>query len=252
VLSSSRRLVLLFAASVATLPLGGQSAPRSAREPDYVLGVPKGRFAIRLGADQPLQSSDIWSFSREQYTLGRGDLRAIPIALELGFPAGRRFEFVLGAATSRGSADTEYRDLIGTDDLPIRQATSLRRTPLLLGVRHDLVAPGRPIGTVAWLPARVVPWVGAGGGALFWSFRQSGEFVEAGGIDIFEATFTDGGLTPTAYAAAGLDIALQGRTSLVFDARYSWARARLGGDFLGFDRIDLAGVALSAGLGIRF
>jgi hypothetical protein len=98
----------------------------------------------------------------------------------------------------------------------------------------------------------VVPWVGAGGGALFWSFRQSGEFVEAGGIDIFEATFTDGGLTSTAYAAAGLDIALQGRTSLVFDARYSWARARLGGDFLGFDRIDLAGVALSAGLGIRF
>lgn len=249
---ASRHVVPVIVACVMALPLAAQVVPPPTREPDYVIGVPARRFAMRLGADQPLQASDIWSFSRAQYTLERGDMRAIPVALELGFSIGRRLELVLGAGTSRGSADTEYRDLVGTDDLPIRQSTALRRTPLLVGVRHDLVAAGRRIGTVAWLPARVVPWVGAGGGALVWSFRQRGEFVEAGGTDILEATFADRGVTPTVYGAAGVDIVLDGRTSLVVDARYSWARSALGGDFRGFDRIDLAGVALSAGLGIRF
>ncbi len=243
-------LAAITAAVAAALPLAAQGAPT--RSPDYVVGVPRARLAVRTGADLPRQRSDIYTFSRSQYTLDRRDLLAVPLAAELGIRLGGRLELVVGAGTAARSADTEYRDFLGTDDLPIAQATSLRRTPLTLGARFDLVPAGRAIGSLAWVPRRVVPWVGAGGGVMNWRFRQSGDFIDFADNGVFEATFTDGGWAPAAYGAAGVDVGLGLRTSLLFDARYTWSRATLAGDFEDFAPIDLSGIALSAGLGIRF
>ncbi|MCU0626975.1 MAG: hypothetical protein MUF21_10905 [Gemmatimonadaceae bacterium] len=90
-----------------------------------------------------------------------------------------------------------------------------------------------------------------GGGAMYSRLRQSGDF-RFDDNSIETAEFRSSGWAPTAYGAAGVDIGITSRSSLVLDARYSWARERLRGDFDGFAPLDLSSLALTAGFAWRF
>ena len=59
------------------------------------------------------------------------------------------------------------------------------------------------------------------------------------------------GWTVAAHAFAGVDISLGPRFFLTGEGRYTWARAPLGRDFSGFGRLDLSGLSVTAGVGIR-
>jgi hypothetical protein len=52
--------------------------------------------------------------------------------------------------------------------------------------------------------------------------------------------------------AAGLDYSLGPRWLVNGEARYSWASANMGRDFVGFDDIDLTGFRASVGVSVRF
>src|SRR5690606_28518382 len=139
----------------------------------------------------------------------------------------------------------------GTDDLPILQRTEFRRVPLTAGLRFYPLAPGRSIGSHAWVPARVAPYVGAAGGGMWYRFRQTGEFVDEETKEIFPDEFASSGWTPTAEAFAGVEYTLSPRIALVAEGRYGWANAELSRAFEGFEPIDLAGMSVTVGASIR-
>jgi hypothetical protein len=71
-------------------------------------------------------------------------------------------------------------------------------------------------------------------------------------MDVFHDTFRSSGWTPEAHAMAGVDVSLTPRLVLTGEGRYTYARASMDEDFVGFDKIDLSGLAITAGLAIRF
>jgi len=160
----------------------------------------------------------------------------------------------VSASSATRQVRSEYRDFVDNNDLPIEQATRLRRTAISVGVRYNLVPAGRAISRLAWVPTKLVPYVAAGGGAMRYRFQQEGDFVDFRSANqaVFRAKLGADGWAPLAYAATGLTWALLPSVAVNTEVRYDHSRAFIAGDFTGFDRTALSGVALSTGLQFRF
>ena len=118
-------------------------------------------------------------------------------------------------------------------------------------LRFYLAQPGRSIGKLAWIPSKVVPWVGAGGGMMYYRFLQQGDFVDFKTTNVFPSSFESSDWTYTYQGMGGADISLSPHVALRADARYLWAKAQLSRSFTGFDRIDLSGAQATLGLTYR-
>jgi hypothetical protein len=126
------------------------------------------------------------------------------------------------------------------------------RVPLTASVKAYLANRGRSVGHFAWIPARYAPYAGAGGGAMWYSFQQYGDFIDFATARVFPDRFTSKGWTPALHAFVGADVSLKPRLALTAEGRYQWARSQLSEDFSRFDPIDLSGFALTAGFSIRY
>jgi hypothetical protein len=148
-------------------------------------------------------------------------------------------------------ADAELAIFEDTDDQPIEQTMRFERVPIMANVRLSLRSRGRQIGRLAWVPTRVVPWLCAGAGPMWYRFRQEGDFVNSETNIIRTDNLDSQGWTTTAHALAGLDYSLSPRFAITGEGRYDWGEARLDDlVFEGFEPIDLSG--LSATVGIQF
>jgi hypothetical protein len=236
--------------------LGALAAPSTAsaqRSGDgFLFGQPAGTFTLRGGFDRASAGSDVFSQAIDQLTLGRNDFSALSVGADLAFRLAPRLDVAFGAAYSGSEAPSEFRDFVDQDDLPIEQSTTLRRVPLTASLKAYLAPRGRSIGRFAWVPSKIAPYVGGGGGAMWYRFQQQGDFVDFETNEIFPDELESSGWTPTGHALAGIDVSLGPRFLLTGEGRYTWARASLGNDFVGFDRIDLSGFALTAGVAVRF
>ena len=213
---------------------------------------PVATWAVRAGFGHANAGSDIFSFTSRQLTVDRGDFSGFTIGSDLDFRLSSRFVLGLGAWYASSSTPSEYRDFTDTEDLPIEQTTTFRRLPVTASVKAYLTPRGRSIGHFAWIPAKVAPYVGAGGGAMWYSFRQNGDFIDDATLAVFHDSFKSSGWAPEAHAMAGVDVSLTPRLVLTGEGRYTYAKAKMGEDFVGFDKIDLSGFAITAGLAIRF
>jgi hypothetical protein len=126
------------------------------------------------------------------------------------------------------------------------------RVPVTASIKAYLSNSGRSVGHFAWIPSRYAPYVGAGGGAMWYRFRQEGDFIDFATSKVFTDAFMSQGWTPTAQAFVGTDVSLNPRFAVTAEGRYQWARSRLSTDFSQFQPIDLSGFALTAGLSIRY
>ena len=70
-------------------------------------------------------------------------------------------------------------------------------------------------------------------------------------LDIFEGEFVSDGWAFAQHAFVGVDLKLTRNFGLVIEGRYYWAHADIGGDFVGFDPIDLDGARVMAGFSWR-
>jgi opacity protein-like surface antigen len=218
----------------------------------FLFRPPVGAITIRGGIARALGNSDVFDFSRERLTLGSNAFTGFDVGADLAINLSDRLDVVVGASHARSSAKSEFRRFVDQSDLPIEQTTTLARTPITASVRAYLAPRGRSIGRFAWVPNRVAPYVGAGGGAMWYQFRQAGDFVDEQTLDVFPATLRSSGWTPTAHGLAGVEFALSPHVALSTEARYTWARAAMSDDFTNFDRIDLSGLVATAGLSLRF
>lgn len=242
----------LLAAVTAASPLSlfGQFAGE--RGDGFLFRRPIVTFAIRGGYDRPMARSDLYDFTTTQLTLSRSDFAALGYAADLGFRVAERVDLVFSAGEARRGQPSEFRMFVDDRDQPIEQTTSLRRIPLTVGVRYALTSPGEQISRLAWLPSRLTPWIGAGGGLMLYNFTQNGDFVDFETLNVFAKTYASKGRSAMAYANLGADLSLTERFVLTGDLRYSTARAALNGTFVGFNKIDLSGTAATMGIAVRY
>jgi hypothetical protein len=234
----------------------GATAPARAHAQNtgdgFLFQEPRLAFTMRGGWASASAGSDLFAFTTELLTLDRRDFSSLSFGTDYAVRVGPRTRLVFSGDISARTKRSEFRDYVDNRELPIEQTTQFTRLPVTVGVRQYLIAPGRSVGRYAWIPTRVAPFVGAGGGMMYHRFKQEGDFIDFETFDVFRSQFTSSGWAPTAYALAGVDYSLGGRFALTAQARYVWSRAELSTDFSGFEKLDLSGMATSAGLTIRF
>lgn len=248
--STATRLALALAAAAAihAAPVEAQSRR------DYMLGRPLATITLRAGAARPNASDGVFAFADSLLTLNPDRYTGLSLGGDIGVPLTQRLELQFSASTVTRRVQSEYRDFVDNRDLPIEQATRLRRTPLSVGVRYNLTPAGRSVSRLAWVPAKIVPYVAAGAGAMYYRFHQEGDFVDfrAANLNVFSATLEAKGWAPLAYGATGVTWAFMPAVAINTELRYDHSRAPLQGDFTGFDRTALSGIGLTSGLQFRF
>ena len=224
----------------------GSSGPHG-----FLFQRPVVTLGIRGGFDLARAQGDIYNLFTDTLTLNRSDFNTYSIAGDIGVRLSTPVDLVLGAGFTRTSHPSEYRNLVDQNNLPITQQTTLSTVPLTAALRWYLTSTGRQIGRFVWIPARVTPYVGLGGGMMHYQLSQTGSFVDFADSSVFDATLRSQGWAPVGLAMAGIDYSLGTRVFVNADARYLLAKGTLNRSFSGFDGIDLSGAQFSLGLHVR-
>jgi hypothetical protein len=239
-------------ALLALLSLAASQAHAQRAGDGFLFKPPKGSVSFRGGFDRASTGSDLFTFAASQLTLSRGDFSSLTFATDVDRRITSSVDLRLSVALSRSTIPSEFRDWVDNDRQPILQTTGFTRVPITASLKKYLFGQGRTLGHFAWVPTRYAPYVGGGGGVMWYRFEQKGDFIDFATTNVFHDYFDSHGVTPTAQAFAGTDISLSPRFAVSAEGRYQWARAPLSRDFSGFDRIDLSGFSLTAGFSIRY
>ncbi len=218
----------------------------------FLFGRPQGYVTLRAGMTFPRASGQIYQDLTRQFTLSKGDFRTTALEMDVGVPINDRFDATFGIGYGRTTRPSEDRVYVDDNNLPIRQTTRLTRVPLMAGVKAYLVPNGREIGSLAWVPPHVAPYVAAGAGFAWYRLTQQGDFVDYGDLTIQTDRLSSSGFAPLGQLAAGVDLSLSPRFVLTAEARYTLSSASMNQDYAGYDRIDLSGLQTTAGLSVRF
>src|SRR5262245_5326159 len=223
-------LVLVAGATAHAAP-DEQDAPASIQrprgDPDFLFGRPGGTFGIRGSWIFNREGSDWYDFVTDQLTIDRGALNAPAVTLEVGFSLSPRFDVLAGVDFSGSSTSSEYRRFVDHNRLPINQRPELKGTTISGSVRYALIPRGREVGSVAWVPSSIVPYVGAGGGAHWFKLNQQGDFVDFVDLSVFSDVFVSSGWSPSAHVFGGADVKLHKRMYLTVYARCAWTKGSL-------------------------
>jgi opacity protein-like surface antigen len=243
------RMNVVIVAGVALTALS--AAPVFAQD-GYMFGMPRATLTLRVGAARPAADSEVFRFFTDQLTLNRNDFTSATVGADLGVRVHPQIDVMLSVGIAHSTNDSEFRDFVEDNDQPIRQTTELTRTPVTAGVKLHLLPRGRSLGRLAFVPNRVSPYVGGGAGVLWYQLEQFGDFVDFETLDIFTDHFDSEGATFTANAFAGGDLWVMSRLALNVEGRYTWAKANLHDAFADFEKIDLRGWQLTAGISLRY
>ena len=244
-------LLVVSATAAAAQDNDPANAP-SRPSPDFLFGRPHGSLGIRGAWLFASANSDLFDFVQRHLTVDKKDFNAPMVGIDLTLAVTPRIDVAFGAEFSQAKKASEYRDFVDNRLLPINQETTLKERNLFGSVRFSLVPPGRSVSRFAWIPRGITPYVGAGGGVLWYRFEQSGDFVDFQDLSVFTDYFSSSGYAPSAHVFGGTDLQLYRILFLTVEGRYVFAKGTLGRDFIDFDPIDLAGFRLSTGVNVRF
>jgi hypothetical protein len=252
------RTAIVLLLVLAPVTSGAQPpAPPDPGGPDFLFGRPDGSLALRGGWVFARAGSDLYDFVEDRLTIEDRDFNRAAFASDFGIALSNRADLVLGFEYNRAEIGSEYRHLVENNRDPIEQTTTLAEANLTGSIRFALTPRGREVSRFAWVPGRIVPYAGAGGGMLWYDFNQSGDFVDEGvqpgqPMPIFTDVLRSKGWTPSAHVFGGVDLRIHQRWYLTMDGRYVWAAADLEPDFQRFEPIDLSGFRFGAGINLVF
>ncbi|CAN5646260.1 hypothetical protein BH23GEM10_BH23GEM10_17330 [soil metagenome] len=245
---TAQRIVLTAALS-AVLPLAG-SAPASAQD-GFLLGAPSMSATFRVGPVMHRAQSQVFDFIVSELTLERDDFTAPSLGVEVTYAAHPRLDLSLGVAWAQTETQSEFREFIDEDDQPIEQVTRLRTVPLSASARVYPFSRGRAVSSLAWLPTRTTPYIGAGIDLVGYKLQQVGDFV-AVDYTISAQDYQSTGSATTLHARLGVDHWFSPKVGLNLEGRYTHGSAQLDGDFRAHERLDLRGINAGMGLTVRW
>lgn len=214
--------------------------------------APKIFLGGHLGLNMPRVDSDLFDMIARELTLAKSDFRSPSFGFDLGVPFHPHFATVFSFDYARSSPHSESRDFMEENGDPVTQTTRFSQIPVTVSMRYYPIKMSETVGSYAWVPTRLLPYIGGGIGFLHYNFSQTGSFVDRETLNIFDADLSSQGTVWTHHVLAGMDFSLSPSVFVNGEARYSWAEAGLSSDFKGFKPIDLAGFKLQAGIYFRF
>jgi hypothetical protein len=243
----------LAGALLAAAILSATSAFAQSTGDGFLFRTPRASVSVRAGYDRAFAGGDLFSFVTSEMTLRRSDFGGVALAADFAATVSPQLDVVIGVAWSGSHKASEYRNWWDNNNLPITQTTALERVPVTASVKWYARPRGRAVGSFAWIPTRAAPFVGLGLGAMWSRFHQVGDFIDFNTSNnaVFHDDFGSKSWTLTAHAFAGIEMNVGTRTFVTSEARYTWARAALGSDFSGYGRMDLSGLSVTAGFGMR-
>jgi len=229
-----------LAVTVATIILAGFSSDASAQG-----NWQPGDFgAVRgyLGVFSPQGDSEYWNDTFDVFTGSPSNFEDVVFGVDYLWRTSRRSGLLFGTSFYSGATTQSYLDWVDGDGNDISHTTTLKLTDLTAAYIWRFGAHG----------AR--PYIGGGGGLLWWGLREEGYFIDFADPDlpVVFASYDAGGTTWELFALAGLDVPLGYRWSFFIEGRYRWSEAELDDDFSGFGTIDLSGLQLVGGLSWNF
>jgi hypothetical protein len=265
----------LFVSCIALLLLAppalaqDQTAPSSSTQissspppPDFLLGRPRAMVGMRGGWFLASANSDFFDDMTRFLTLEKSSFRTATFSPELAVSLTPHLDIVAGLdinKLNRPSEDREFNErLANGTEVPIQQTTELSEMNLAVSAKFSLVSRGRRVSRLAWIPRTFVPYVGAGAGYGRYTLRQNGDFADYGDLNfvgdetVFSDTFRSEGWAPLFHAFGGTDIQVMRRLVLSFEGRYTWKKADLSSDYIGYEPIDLGGLRFGAGIHFAF
>ncbi|HSJ23554.1 MAG TPA: hypothetical protein VK929_02645 [Longimicrobiales bacterium] len=235
----------------AAVALAGAPALLHAQD-GFLFSRPEAQLTVRAGPSLPQARSDLFDEITTELTLERSDFRAPMLGAELALLLGTNFDLALGVGWAESSSRSEYRDFEGDDGLPIEQRTRLRIAPVTATARYLPLDRGRTMSNLAWLPARVTPYIGGGVGMTWYRLRQEGEFVDRQTYDIFLEEYESTAHNFTVHAVAGGDWWVTPRIGLNVEARHTRGSAPVQGSYSRFESMDLSGTQAFIGVSWRW
>ena len=243
-------LVALLAIAVSSAPVGAQNSGKG-----FLFKRPAGSFSLRGGYAVANAGSGVFDDAITQLTLDKRDFSSWAFGGDISYAATSRLDLVFDGQFSTASRNSEFRKFVDNNENPIEQATTFRRIPLTVDLKFYVTDRGREVSQFAYIPSRYATYIGVGGGAMYYRFKQTGDFIDfdTDNLEVFSTTIDDSGWTPTVNGLAGFDYSLGAWVALSFEGRYQWARAQLDPDtFVGYDKIDLSGFTGTVGFRVRF
>ncbi|MEE2905015.1 MAG: hypothetical protein VX801_01330 [Gemmatimonadota bacterium] len=252
----TRNAVLTFSIAFIGLPISVSAQGG----PGFLFERPDVSIALKSGYSLPTAESDLFASSTEHFTLNRSDFGSPYLGGEFAVRATSRMDVGLNVGWARSRSLSEYRDYheeIGPSEfVPIEQETTFETVTGALNMKYYLMERGRSIGRFAWVPGGVAPYIGSGVGRVGYKFLQAGDFVDvetcaADSCQIFTDHLETDGNAWLVHASLGADFPIGSRGFLTTEARYTYSRGAVRGAFSGYEAIDLSGLQLLAGIGIR-
>jgi hypothetical protein len=220
----------------------------------FLFKRPKGSFVMRAGYEPSRVKGDGFDQFRRETTLGSNSFDSFNVGFDFNYFLSQRFGLTFTLDVSSRSNTSEYREWEEAGR-PIVHESQLDRVGFGGGVRYDLLPRGRQISSLAYIPAKTVPYIGATGGVMWYEFTQTGDFVEVVD-DTTGNIFTDDlishhyGLMGQVFG--GIERRLSARWSLLGEARFTQSNSKFTQDYLGLGDLQLSGLALNLGASVRF
>jgi len=234
--------------------------------PGFFFKRPVVSLGIRVGYSAPRTGGDLFAFTLDEFipsgadTLSSLKFGSPYVGGELAIHPWERWDVAVGFGWTRSRSMSEYRRWVDpgadpadpADDLPIEQETTFQVVTGTLGAKYYLQERGRRVGSLAWVPQKLTPFVGAGIGVASYEFVQAGDFIDTNTFEVLGDYLKSSGEGFLAYASAGADLVLWRNAIVTAEARYSLSNAGVDGEYVGFGDVDLAGLQLMVGMGFQF
>lgn len=207
-----------------------------------------GNLDLRVGGFFPRadtgSANDLFVDDSVLYTVGKSDWDGWTGGLQYNTRIARNVELGFNVDWYGKKNHTAYREYVRPNGREITQTLDFYTVPF--GATLRFVAGGRR--------AKVAPFAGVGGGAVYWRYEEYGEFIDfdrPATLPVLEDSFISEGTSPEFHVVGGIRFALNDDVGMVAEGRYQWATADMGQDFRG-NRIDLTGFSVTLGVNIRF
>jgi len=220
---------------------------------EFMFHVPRVTLTFNLGYAVPTAGSDVFDEVTDMLTLDKGDFHAPSIGGGLSIWVKDRIDLTFEFSYAKSSTWSEYVDWVDNSDLPIEQETRLTQVPVTASFKYFLMDRGRQIGNLSWISTKWAPYIGIGGGGMFYEFEQVGDFVDFEDYSVFGASFVSEGWSWVGHAFGGLQWAISPQWIVTVEGRYSHSDADLDRpSYVGYEPIDLSGFQGTLGFGVRF